>query len=120
MEGNYKERVLALRARGLTYKGISAATGIPVGTVKSICHRNPPPKEGRCEWCGKPLARAEGKKRRRFCCDACRFKWHGANPDPSRTAVCANCGASFVLPRGKRQRYCSQACYREARYGKGK
>ena len=112
MEESKAESVLSLRAKGLSYSAISAATGTPLGTVKSLCHRA---SEESCEWCGKPVKPVGGKRKKRFCCSACRAKWHRAHPGGSPNAVCAHCGAAFFTKGDAGRKYCSQECYKEAR-----
>ena len=39
---------------------------------------------------------------------------------PPRTTTCANCGIVFPIRGKKERKYCSQNCYREMRFSKGK
>lgn len=119
MEG--KSKVLELREGGMTYGQIAKELDMTIGTVKSICSRAKAP-EGRCKECGKPIRQTAGKRKKVFCSDVCRWKWHREHPEESGRMttehVCENCGKAFSTMGNKHQRYCSQECYREARYGR--
>lgn len=72
--------ILALRSEGLSYRQISMRLHTPIGTVKSACSRGKAKKTGdRCRQCGNPLTHCPGKKRKEFCCDSCRWRWHREN-----------------------------------------
>ena len=121
MEKETVERMVAMRRQGASYLEIAKAAGFPIGTVKSaLSRRAAATGQPACEWCGKPVWAAKGKRRKRFCCDACRFKWHKRNPNPGKTTICANCGRPFPMGRDKGRKYCSQECYWEARNGKAR
>ena len=111
-----KSRILSLRAEGKSYKEIYKETGTPLGTVKSICSRSKA-EERRCRQCGKALHMTPGRRRKEFCCDACRWKWHREHAKPVE-ARCPVCGGEFEIKGHPKQKYCCRECYRKARYGK--
>ena len=72
---------------------------------------------GVCPNCGNPVYQNPRGRRKKFCCEACRFEWKNNHPKPenwssSRTAVCPVCGREFIASReyGKKRKYCSRAC----------
>ena len=85
MTENQKAQICALRKQGAGYMKIAQQTGISQNTIKSFCRRNNltgtektdvPAVDGAvCECCGKTMVQMEGRKKKRFCCDACRNKW---------------------------------------------
>ena len=97
-----------MRALGMSYAEISRETGLPVGTLKSVVHRCAKKK---CEECGKAVVPTKGKRAKRFCCDACRKRWHRKHPKTRGESVCPTCGKVFAT-LGAGRRYCSLECYR--------
>ena len=81
-----------MRALGMSYAEISRETGLPVGTVKSVVHRCAKKK---CEECGKAVVPTKGKRAKRFCCDACRKRWHRKHPKTRGESVCPTCGKNL-------------------------
>ena len=127
MTNGEKVQIGQMRKRGLGYAEIARSLGMSVNTVKSYCRRNGlkgaarasiAVSENVCRQCGSALHHTTGRKRKRFCSDACRLRWwHGhreLSPN-ARTAVCASCGKAFVTDR--MQKYCSHACYIRTRFG---
>ena len=75
-----------------------------------------------CEQCGKPIEQNTGRKRKRFCCDACRNKWWNAHLElVKRKAVynytCPACGKKFTVYGNSHRKFCSHACYIAYRFG---
>ena len=106
--------------------GVALSLGLSVNTVKSYCRRSGvKPLEKKtaqsgdvCRQCGSALKLTSGRKRKRFCSDACRLRWWHGHREMSRnarTVVCASCGKVFVTDR--MQKYCSHACYIQKRFG---
>ncbi len=118
-----KEKIRCLRGGGLGYKDIAAQLGMPVATVKSYCHRNSIVAEKEsagdaCLQCGSPFGkRRPGAEKKKFCSDACRYKWWGRNaaPQEKNRRVCAYCGLVFYSR--KPRKYCGHPCYIRARFG---
>lgn len=126
MTNGEKVQIVQMRKRGLGYAEIARSLGMSVNTVKSYCQRNglkPLAKNtvqpgDVCRQCGSALKYTPGRKRKRFCSDACRLCWWHAHREMSRnarTVVCASCGKVFVTDR--MQKYCSHACYIRTRFG---
>lgn len=114
------QKVLALRERGMSYNDISAATGIPVGTVRSYCNRYPSADISLCLKCGTPVKQTAHRKQKKFCSDACRMAWWNAHPEKvKRKAVyhftCPHCGREFESYGNDHRVFCSRLCYANAR-----
>ena len=118
-----------MREKGLTFAAISDAVGVPAGTVKSFCSRNKSTEpstqqntESVCANCGKPIILTPGSRAKRFCDRSCYIRWWHAQGTHQATTyhkVCANCGKPFTVAVKKTQKYCSAACYQEARKASG-
>lgn len=113
---------------------IAQQTGISQNTIKSFCRRNnltaketadvPAEEQSVCECCGKPMVQRDGRKKKRFCSDACRNKWWNAHLDiVKRKAIykyqCPNCGKAFEVYGNSHRKYCCHECYVEHRFGGG-
>ena len=75
-----------------------------------------------CEQCGKPIEQNPGRKRKRFCCDACRNKWWNAHLNLVKrkavyTFTCPACGKEFTVYGNSHRKFCSHACYIAYRFG---
>ena len=103
-----KAKVIRLREDGRSYSEIKKETGLSEGTIKTIVRRSKEPRK--CEFCGKPL---EGRAKR-FCSDACRFRWHNAHRSHA-IRKCPTCGREFV-PADPRRVYCCASCYHGKAY----
>lgn len=82
-------------------------------------------EKNQCLQCGKEIAPASGRKKKKFCSDACRSKWWAAHPEQirhksNRTINCAFCGKVFQVHGGQRRKYCSHDCYIKDRFSKKK
>lgn len=78
-----------------------------------------------CLQCGKEVAQAPGRKKKKFCSDACRSKWWAAHPKQiryklNRTINCAFCGKAFQIHGGQKRKYCSHDCYIKDRFSEKK
>ena len=97
------KEILQYREQGLGYKKIAVLTGYSLNTVKSVCRRNPNGEEKLCLQCGAklvrtPLAYPESVKRKAI--------YH---------FTCVHCGQPFDSYGNDHRKYCSRACYAEAR-----
>jgi len=116
-----KQRVLSMRAQGMTFAQIAAATGIPRNSVKSFYQREakkqcPEPKNA-CKHCGAAINQTSKTKQRVYCSDACRYAyWNRQRGERGVPAfVCAHCGTAFAACPSARRKYCSQRCFHAAR-----
>lgn len=132
MTGEQKEKIIRFRRQGFGYADIGRRLGISKNTVKSFCRRNglmvsngtPAQAEDCCHECGTPLVQQEKKKRRVFCCKACREKWWKEHADRiDRKAIyeftCVGCGKAFTAYGNSKRKYCSHGCYISHRFGRG-
>lgn len=98
---------------------------ISINTVKSFCRRHSLVTRidgAVCEQCGKPIDQNPGRKRKRFCCDACRNKWWNAHLTLVKrkavyTFTCPACGKAFTVYGNSHRKFCSHACYIAYRFG---
>ena len=112
--------ILEYRRQGFGYKKIASITGYSVNTVKSVCRRNSEASEKRCLQCGNVLIQPPHRKEKKFCSDKCRMAWWNSHPERvNRKAIyhftCAQCGQPFDSYGNDHRKYCSRACYAEAR-----
>lgn len=114
-----------MRRDGAGYGSIAMQLQISINTVKSFCRRHSlaARTDGAvCEQCGKPIAQNPGRKRKRFCCDACRNKWWNAHLELVKrkavyTFTCPACGKEFTVYGNSHRKFCSHACYIAYRFG---
>lgn len=105
MTDEQKQQIIALRRAGAGYGRIAMQLQISINTVKSFCRRHSLVTRidgAVCEQCGKPIDQNPGRKRKRFCCDACRNKWWNAHLTLVKrkavyTFTCPACGKAFTV-----------------------
>jgi endogenous inhibitor of DNA gyrase (YacG/DUF329 family) len=136
MTNNEKEMIRELRMQGLGYGKVAERTGIKLETVKSYCRRHGLRGEGKrlaeihdenyeyvpCKNCGKEIRQKPKRKKKQFCCDACRYQWWNQHLDQVNRKTyykitCLNCGKEFRIYGDSRRKYCSHECYIEHRFG---
>ena len=132
-----KMQIANMRSNGLGYKSVANEMNLPYETVKSYCKRHqvsttvlsnytevsqPVNVKGttNCETCGKTIWQVRGRKKKRFCCDACRNKWWNShlylvNRKAVYEFVCPWCGKRFHVYGDKHRKYCSINCASSAR-----
>ena len=129
-----KQNITRMRESGKTYAVIAESLHLPVNTVKSFCQRNDVKtlqalrKEADpnlCMQCHKPLEQQPGHKHRHFCSDHCRSIWWNQhrgqmNRKSCVEKTCARCGSPFICYPQENRKYCSHACYIQARFGGGR
>lgn len=138
-----KKQIGKMRAAGMSYTRVAEALDISVNSIKSYCRRHglgadtvlqetqpmqaepcPPQSEATaCEQCGSPVLQVAGRKKRRFCSDACRQAWWTAHREAmSHKAehhfVCEYCGMQFSRYGVSKRRFCSRSCAASARVRK--
>lgn len=131
MKDMEKRTITRLREGGKSYAEIAENLHLSVNTVKSFCLRGgvktlqalrKEADPNRCMQCHKPIEQQTGHKRKRFCSDRCRLKWWNQhrtqmNRKSCVEKTCAHCGNAFVSYPYERRKYCSHACYIQARFG---
>lgn len=116
-----KQKIRELQAKGMGYRKIAMALGLPENTVKSHCRRHPYiPLEEACLQCKKAIQSTPHKRKKKFCSDACRMIWWNAhqnlvNRKAIYSLICRQCGKSFESYGKSNRQYCSRACYAQAR-----
>ena len=125
MTDKQKQQVIILRCNGVGYGTIASQLGVSINTVKSFCRRHSlaaPPTDHLCGQCGRPITQNPGRKRKRFCSDACRNKWWNAHLELVKrkavyTFTCPACGKKFTVYGNRHRKFCSHACYIAYRFG---
>ncbi|MDD6060843.1 MAG: RNA polymerase subunit sigma-70 [Ruminococcus sp.] len=121
MTNEQKEIIRKMRKQNESYAAISDTVGIPIGTIKSYCHRHKPTSKTSdtifCKKCGTGIKNNPKAKPRLFCCDQCRQIWWNAHrtnrqSEKLQSFTCAICGKEFMDYIGANRKYCSQTCYR--------
>lgn len=133
MNESEKQEILSLRRAGNGYKKIAAILGISPNTVKSFCQRQNVGGIASCEasvhpkcmYCGIAVEQNLGRKRKKFCSDACRMKWWNSHQELVKRKknyeyVCPVCHKSFTVYGNAHRKYCSHACYIIDRFGEVK
>jgi endogenous inhibitor of DNA gyrase (YacG/DUF329 family) len=122
MTNHQKSELNRMRAQGSTPAAIADAMRLPLATIRSYIYRHPLKEtENVCPNCGKPVhTENRGKKKRRFCSDACRMAWWNSHPtDVNKQAfysiTCQHCGKEFMSYGNKKRKYCSRECFHGAR-----
>jgi uncharacterized protein YjcR len=116
-----QNQIRSLALQGFGYKRIADIVGLSPDTVKSHLRRHPAkPESSVCMQCGKPLEQAKGRKEKKFCSDKCRMAfWNSHQDEVNKQAyynlICLHCGKEFESYGNKNRKYCSRACYAEAR-----
>lgn len=132
MTENQKLQITILRNQGIGYEKIAQQTGISKNTIKSFCRRNKLKsptadavsggESSGCEWCGETVLQVAGRKKKRFCSDACRNKWWNTHLDIVKRKtnykfVCPVCQNHFTAYGNAHRKYCSHRCYIKGRFG---
>lgn len=136
MTNNDKEMIRELRMQGLGYGKVAERMGLNLETVKSFCRRHGLRGEGKllaglpdakfkyvyCKNCGTEIKQEPKRKKKLFCCDACRNRWWKEHPYMiDRKAyynfTCPNCGKEFRVYGNSKRKYCCHKCYIAHRFG---
>lgn len=115
-----KEKILELRAQGLTYSQIGKELELSINTVKSHCRRAEA-KKRTCKNCSKLLDQIKKQKPKTFCSSYCRDHWWKNNGNSSNSKAnyqieCTRCGKLFRSYGNKQRKYCSHKCYIQDRF----
>lgn len=116
-----ENEIIALQKQGYGYRKIAANLNLPLNKVKYYCEKHPyDPNQKNCPTCGAVIKNTLHKRAKRFCSDKCRMTWWNSHPElVQRKAIyhltCAHCGKSFDAYGKANKKYCSRACYADAR-----
>lgn len=134
MTDQQKITIDKMRDGGNSYAAIANALGLSRNTVKSYCQRRGigGMKQGvdmaiedkYCPSCGAVLEMIPGRKKKKYCCDACRMKWwnahkHLVKKKANYEYTCAFCKKPFTAYGNAGRKYCSHGCYIADRFGGG-
>jgi hypothetical protein len=103
-----RERVVELRAAGLTVDEIALLLGLSRRSVCALLRRRAIFAERPCELCGQPFTPTNG--RQRYCSTEHRLSANRRTPKPRE---CWHCGESFFVTGRSGQRYCTPEHRRE-------
>lgn len=136
MTNNEKDMIRELRMQGLGYGKVAERMGLNLETVKSFCRRHGLCGEGKtlaglpdakfkyvyCKNCGTEIKQKPKRKKKLFCCDACRNHWWKEHPYMiNRKAyydfTCPNCRKEFRTYGNSKRKYCCHECYIAHRFG---
>ena len=116
------EQLQLMRSKGVPSAEIAERLCVSVNTVRSYIRRHPLPKElqSSCLYCGSLITVVKGRKEKRFCSDKCRNRWWNTHTEQVKRKayyrlVCEYCGKEFESYGNKNRKYCSRACYADAR-----
>ena len=137
-----RDAVLSFRMKGKSCEEIAELTGMPLEAVKEYSRMLGFPDgesalqlsvedekwfagaqksaaPGRCcPQCGKEVIRPPKGGRKKFCSDECRHRWKNEHQKAGEEIICAHCGRTFTVPKGRKALYCSHECYIAERYGR--
>jgi hypothetical protein len=124
MTEGQRAAVTNLRRAGKSHAEISAAAGLPVGTIKAFCSRNgiAACRDGaqHCRYCGAAVIQTPKKRQKRFCSDKCRYRWwnrsRATQAGKGSAHICAFCGAQYSSYHGL-SKFCGHPCYITHRFG---
>ena len=66
-----RNRIFDLKNKGFGYKKISTILGLSIGSIRNVLAED----SSHCVQCAKKLIFIKGKKRKKFCSDACRYNY---------------------------------------------
>jgi len=128
MTNEEKRTIIELREKGLAYSKIALQVNIASSTIKSFFQKYDKGSGASvCLECGKAIPVIPHRKKKKFCCDVCRFAWWSKHRDARQLKaiynyVCPTCRKEFTAYGNPHRVYCSRACSAEGRrerYGKG-
>lgn len=117
-------QILKLRNKGYGYKRIAKELSISVSAARYVCLKNDEKsKTTHCKNCSLSIISIEGKRKKVFCSDKCRYNWWNKNQNKVNkkayyTHQCKNCNKEFVAYGNKMRIYCSQECYIKSKISK--
>lgn len=127
------KRIDELRSKGVGYRLIAQELNLSRDAVRYYCKTHDlagyaedqmleNDNTDQCRQCGTSLPQ-NSSRQRRFCSDACRWKWWHEHGDeqvrPSAThqeVVCSNCGKTFMAYITRARKYCCHDCYIRDRF----
>lgn len=116
-DDNLNIEILKLRNNGYGYKKIAKELSISVSAARYACLKNEEKsKTTHCKNCSLPIMSIEGKRKKIFCSDKCRYNWWNNSQDQINkkafyTHQCKTCNKEFIAYGNNKRIYCSQECY---------
>ena len=113
-----KKRVMELKENGLGYGMIAKVLNLPKSTVSSFIKSLE--DTSICQCCGKRFIQPKGVRKKLFCSDKCRYKFHNlqAKEKPIKSnyeVECLCCHKKFFTYRSLKRKFCSRECYESYR-----
>lgn len=112
--------ILAYREEGLSYEDIAKRTGVSSAYARNICSRDRRKRNHKqenktvadvCRFCGAPLIRTSGAKKKDFCDDKCRSDYHNqCKKRKPYICTCKCCGLEFISYGYPDRKFCSREC----------
>lgn len=116
-----ENEIIALQKQGYGYRRIATMLELPINKVRYFCEKNPYNSNNKkCLNCGIAIKNTPHKREKKFCSDKCRMAWWNSHPElVNRKAIyhliCSHCGKPFDAYGKANKKYCSRACYADAR-----
>lgn len=78
-----KNKIIDLKNKGYGYKKISTELNISIGSIRNVLKVSL--KLNTCLHCGRKLTFVPGKKKKRFCCNQCRYRYWNSQKKAGNT-----------------------------------
>ena len=120
MSFTQKDLIIAYRKDGMSYREIAEKTHTTEDYCRTVWSRANreirvipavPDFYKDCRYCGKPLEHTPGAKKKQFCDDTCRNKFHNQlKLKKAYVRTCEHCGSEFIAYGYPKKRFCSRDC----------
>ena len=73
MKAEIRDRIIQMNSQGVGYRTIASDLNVSIGSVRNVLKEKSDISS--CRFCNKKLNFVEGKKRKVFCNDSCRYQY---------------------------------------------
>ncbi|MDD3107257.1 MAG: hypothetical protein PHP65_05635 [Bacilli bacterium] len=89
MNTKIKNQIKQMSIEGKGYKKIAKELSLTPSAVRYTCNKMTEDEllHGKCENCGIKIKSMKGKKKKRFCCDQCRWDWWNNHIKESKKSI---------------------------------